>query len=206
MNATYLYRFRGQVRVSGVPCSRGHASSCSLFPTAAGFLARGQWGGGGREPSGDLCGSRPFREYVAVPSAAGRAADGRGPLTAGAGRGSQTYLGPRAACAHVPGDVMVDRVPLACQGRGRPVFGGPSRPGTAAGGDSRMSGAGRGFPIGERGAAPRPCPGTGPPAAGQQGASAPSPSSARTCTACRTILRASDRAARLPSICSLTCA
>ena len=38
----------------------------------------------------------------------------------------------------------------------------------------------------------------------QAGASAPSPSSARMCTACRMILRASEMAARLPSIRSLT--
>ena len=63
------------------------------------------------------------------------------------------------------------------------------------------------FPIGERGAASLvPRGGAASRRPGQHAVSAPSPSSARMWTAWRTILRASDSAARFPSILSLTCA
>ena len=132
----------------------------------------------------------------------------------GAARDSQAYLGPRARAA--PGDMMIDWAVLPpAGGCGRSVYTGrppgPARQDrerlTADWGElaavvpHRVSSA-----PARRPARPRQDGHHGTRWRAQAAVSASSPSSARMWQACRRILRASDRAARLPPWRSLTAA
>jgi len=127
------------------------------------------------------------------------------------GGGSQPYLGARAP-GYGPGHMMMDWVSPCLQGdaaahsfeavRGLPCTAGHGRS------DRGLPGAGRGgAPSDDEGALAHPFRATGDhPGPGHAMANASSPSSPRMWHALRTILRASDRAARLPPLRSLTAA
>src|SRR6266536_2903676 len=127
---------------------------------------------------------------------------------------SQAYLGPRARAA--PGDMMIDWVSSRLRGMRPLSLYRPSAWPCAAGpvaADSGLAGAGRGYaPSGEFGSGSPARPAAsgwatmGDGCRAQAAVSASSPSSARIWQAWRRILRASERAARLPPLRSLTCA
>ena len=212
----------------------GRASLCSLALIAAGSCEPPDGSGGAERPrsgaagaldasggSGSLPaggnGSEPgvggFRAGVVLSLEIGVALiDGR---DGGRRGGSQAYLGPRALAA--PGDMMIDWASSRLRGMRPLSLCRPSAWRCAAGpvaDGSGLAGADRGCaPSGEvrlrlAGPAGRVTMATvrTRDARAQAALSASSPSSARMWHAWRMILRASDRAARLPSLRSLTCA
>ena len=208
---------------------------CSLALIAAGSCERAAGSGGAKRPRSGAAGAldaavrerimgwRGQRERTAgvrrIPGLAyGLSCRGTGVTFlrggTGAARGSQAYLGPRARAA--PGDMMIDWVSSRLRGMRPLSLYRPSAWPCAAGpvaADSGLAGAGRGYaPSGEfgSGSPARPATPGWPPwirgARAQAAVSASSPSSARMWQAWRRSLRASERAARLPSLRSLTAA
>jgi hypothetical protein len=192
-------RVAGRVRGRGAP-AQGAAGA--LDASGGERIVAGGGKGANRGVGG-------FRAGVCLPLETGGGLD----RWQGRGRrgGSQAYLGPRALAA--PGDMMIDWASSRLRGMRPLSLCRPSAWRCAAGpvaADSGLAGAGRGCaPSGEvrlrlAGPAGRVTMATVVTGWRAQAAlSASSPSSARMWQAWRMILRASDRAARLPS---LTCA
>jgi len=213
-------------------CVPGHAQFPPCPRIGAGSCERATGSGGAQRPRSGAAGAldAAARERMMGQPGQGMVrGDGGGGQVSGAGPSLGVDTGGRAMRARrgdgegqpglprpagtraVPGDMMIDRVSPAGGGCGRSVFGGRPRAlrGRAVAADSPVAGAGRGDPHRVM-MAPLPCPRTAS-WRGHRGGlgsimSASSPSPARMCTAWRMILRASERAARLPSRRSLAAA
>ena len=213
----------------------GRASLCPLALIAAGFCERAAGSGGAKRPRSGAVGALDPAARERIMAGGGKGANlrrdrrfrdcWRGAFLAGigvtcsmTGRGrrgdSQAYLGPRALCR--ARDMMIDWAVLPpAGGCGRSVYTGRP-PGPARQDRERLTADWRELAAvmphrvssapARRPGRPRQDGHHGTGWRAQAAVSASSPSSARMWQACRRILRASDRAARLPSLRSLTAA
>ena len=211
----------------------GRASLCSLALIAAGSCERAAGSGGAERPRSGAAGALDAAARERIMGRRGQGSEpgvggfgaGVGPFLPGTGvtcsvagrgaaRGSQAYLGPRALCRARRHDDRSGVLPPA-GGCGRSVYTGRP-PGPARQDRERLTADWRELAAvmphrvssapARRPARPRQDGHHGTGCRAQAAVSASSPSSARMWQAWRRILRASERAARLPSWRSLTAA